>query len=56
MERAVSGTGISGGTTVLSVQPGVGVTLSANATATGTLVALTFAPRIEFRGIGTGAV
>lgn len=53
---AVSGTGISGGTTVLSVQPGVGVTLSANATASNTLVALTFAPRIEFRGIGTGAV
>lgn len=53
---AVSGTGISGGATVLSVQPGVGVTISSNATATGTLVALTFAPRIEFRGIGTGAV
>lgn len=53
---AVSGTGISGGTTVLSVQPGVGVTLSANATASNSLVALTFAPRIEFRGIGTGAV
>lgn len=54
--QAVSGTGIAGGSTVLSVQPGVGCTLSANATATGTLVAVTFAPRIELRGIGTGAV
>jgi|SRR6188768_1561866 len=52
---AVSGTGIPASTTVISVQPGVGVTLSANATATGTLVALTFAPRIELRGIFTAA-
>jgi hypothetical protein len=49
---AVSGTGIAGGSTILSVQPGVGVTLSANATATGSLVALTFSPRVEFRAIG----
>lgn len=53
---AVSGTGIAGGSTILSVQPGVGVTLSANATATGNLVALTFAPRIELRGIGGGLI
>lgn len=52
----VSGTGITGGTTILSVQYGVGITLSANATATGSLVALTFSPRIEFRGIATGGV
>lgn len=49
---AVTGTGIPGSTTVLSVQPGVGVTLSANATASGSLVALTFAPRVEMRAIG----
>lgn len=49
---AVSGTGIAGGTTILSVQPGVGVTLSANATATNNPVALTFSPRIEMRSIG----
>lgn len=52
----VSGTGIQAGSTVLSVQPGVGVTLSLAATATGSLVAVTFNPRIEFRGIGTGGV
>jgi hypothetical protein len=52
----VTGTGIPAAATVLSVQPGVGFTLSANATATGSLVALTFLPRIEVRGIGTGAV
>lgn len=47
----VSGTGIPGGTTVLSVNPTAGsVTLSANATATGT-AALTFTPSIEIRGI-----
>jgi hypothetical protein len=50
---AVSGTGIPGGATVLSVQPGVGVTLSANATATGSLVALTFSPVITVTGLGT---
>lgn len=49
---AVSGTGIAGGTLILSVQPGVGVTLSANATATNNPVALTFSPRIEMRSIG----
>lgn len=53
---AVSGTGIPGGATVLSVQPGVGFTLSANATATGSLVALAFTPRVEFRGIGSGLI
>lgn len=47
----VTGTGIPALATVLSVQPGVGFTLSANATATGSLVALTFNPRIELRGL-----
>jgi hypothetical protein len=52
----VTGTGIAGGTTVNSVQPGVGVTLSANATATNNAVALTFNPRFEVRGIGQMAL
>lgn len=50
----VTGAGIPASTTVLSVQPGVGVTLSANATATATPVALTFSPRIAVTGIGQG--
>lgn len=49
----VSGTGIQAGSTILSVQPGVGVTLSLTTTATGSLVAVAFIPRIEFRGLGT---
>lgn len=53
---AVSGTGVPASTTILSVQPGVGFTMSANATATGSLVAVTFAPRIELRGIGGGLI
>lgn len=47
----VSGTGIPASTTVLSVQPGVGVTLSANATATGNLVALAFTPAVSIRAL-----
>lgn len=50
----VTGTGISAGTTVLSVQPGTGVTLSANATATNNPVALTFSPRVAITGLGQG--
>ena len=46
----VTGTGISDNTTVAAVIPGVGVTLSAAATATGTVV-LTFSPRISITGI-----
>lgn len=47
----VTGTGVPAAATVLSVQPGVGITLSANATATGSLVALAFTPRFEVRGL-----
>lgn len=49
----VSGTGIPGGATVLSVNSANGtITLSANATATSTPVtALTFTPSIEIRGL-----
>ena len=52
--QAVSGTGISGGTTVIGIQSGVGVTLSANATATNNPVALTFSPTVTITGIGQG--
>lgn len=52
----VSGTGISAATTVLSVNSSTGVvTLSANATATGT-VPLTFFPRYNVKGLQTGAL
>lgn len=50
----VAGTGIAGSTTVIGVQPGVGVTLSANATATNSLVALTFTPAVTIQGLGQG--
>lgn len=53
---AVAGTGIAGGATILSVQPGVGFTMSANATATGSLVSCAFTPRVEMRGIGSGLI
>jgi hypothetical protein len=39
---AVSGTGVPTGATVISIVPGTSITLSANATASGTTVALTF--------------
>lgn len=52
----VSGTGIPGGATIASVQPGVGITLSANATATNTGTALTFGPSYTVAGIGSGAI
>lgn len=41
--RGITGTGIAGGTTILSVQSATQATLSANATANGTAVALTIA-------------
>lgn len=52
--QLVSGTGIAGSTTVVAVIPGVGVTLSANATATNALATLTFNPTITILGIGQG--
>lgn len=52
----VTGTGIPAATTVISVQPGIGVTLSANATATSSLVALTFSPTVTITGIGSGLI
>jgi hypothetical protein len=52
--QLVSGTSISGGTTILSIQPGVGFTMSANATATGVNVALTANPTVSILGLGQG--
>jgi len=53
----ISGSGITGGTNVLSVNPNAGtVTLDANATATATLAALTFFPRYIIRGLHTSAL
>lgn len=51
----VTGTNIPGSTTVLSVQQN-GVTLSAAATGTASLNALTFSPVISVTGIGTCAL
>jgi hypothetical protein len=52
----ISGTGITGGTTVIAVNSVAGtVTLSANATATGS-PALTFFPRYTVRGLYTAAL
>lgn len=50
----VTGTNIAGGSTIISIQPGVGVTLSANVTATLNLNALTFAPTVSIQGLGQG--
>lgn len=56
----VSGTGITGGTTVLGITQGIGgtigVTLSANATATNAAVQLTFGPTIKFDGLRSGTL
>lgn len=50
----VTGTNIPASTTVISIQTGIGVTLSANATATLALNALTFAPTVTMTGLGQG--
>lgn len=52
----VSGTNIPAATTVLSVQPGIGVTLSANATGTLNPVALTFGPALTISNEGGGTL
>lgn len=49
-----TGTGIAASATVLSVQPGVGVTLSGNSTATAAIVAVTFAPTVTITNLGQG--
>lgn len=50
--QAVSGTGIAANSVIVSVQPGVGVTLNNNATASGQLVALTFSPTVRIDSLG----
>jgi hypothetical protein len=47
----VTGTGIPAAATILSVQAGVGFTLSANATATNNPVALTFLPTMTLKRV-----
>lgn len=45
------------GATIISVQPGVGVTMSGNANATSTFpVAVTFSPTVTVQGIGQGGI
>lgn len=45
------------GTTIISVQPGVGVTMSGNANATTTFpVAINFSPTVRVDGIGQGGI
>jgi len=51
----VSGTGISGGTTIAGINAAAGtLTLSAAATADGTLIPLTFNPTYTIQGLGQG--
>ena len=50
--QLVTGSGLSGN--IISIQPGVGVTLSANASSTLTLNAATFSPTVTMTGIGQG--
>jgi hypothetical protein len=48
----ITGTGIPASTTVVSVQSGIGVTMSANATATGNDIALNFSPTVRIDSLG----
>ena len=52
----VSGTGIPASTTILSIQPGVGFTMSANATATNASVAITAVPVYTVESLGGGTL
>lgn len=54
--QLVTGTGIAANTKVAAVKPGIGVTLDTAATATGSLVALTFSPTVSIAGIGGGLI
>lgn len=48
---AISGTGIPASTLIASIQPGIGVTTDTNSTADGSLISLTFAPRVSITSI-----
>ena len=50
----VTGTNVQAASTVISVQPGIGVTLSLAVTATLSLNALTFAPSVSITNLGGG--
>lgn len=50
--QLVTGTNIPANTTIISIQPGVGVTLSAAATATLSLNAITFSPTVRVDSLG----
>jgi hypothetical protein len=51
---AVTGTNVAANSVIVSIQPGVGVTLNNNVTASLTLNALTFSPTVTIEGIGQG--
>ena len=50
--QLVTGTNIAAATTVISIQSGIGVTLSAAATASITSNALTFSPTLRIDSLG----
>lgn len=50
----VTGTGIQAASTILSVQPGIGITLSLTASATGTNIAFTCSPTVTIQNLGQG--
>lgn len=50
--QLVTGTGIPAAAKVISVQNGIGVTISANTTAAGASVSLTFAPTVRIDSLG----
>lgn len=52
--RPISGTGISSGTTILSVQSATAATLSANATASGTAITFTIGAALAAASYGAG--
>ena len=54
--QLVTGTNIQAGSTVVSIQPGLGVTLSLAVTATIAINALVFAPTVTVQGLGGGPV
>ncbi len=54
--QLVTGTGIAASSKVISIQPGVGVTLSDATTVAGSLVSLTFAPTVTITGLGSGLI
>ena len=54
--QLVTGTNIAASSTVVSIQPGIGVTLSAAVTATLANNALVFAPTVTIQGLGGGTL